>query len=163
MQDQELPIPAFFDPQKVSEVWRVPYQEHAHDARKWAVRHTIPCAAQDRNRVGMLLVDVQNTFCIPGFELYVGGESGTGAVDDNRRLCTFIYRNLNRITQICPTLDTHQATQIFHSLFLVNAAGEHPEPYSLISAEDILAGVWRGPLLWTNPRQTISCATMRKP
>jgi nicotinamidase-related amidase len=93
--------------------------------------------------VGLLLVDVQNTFCIPGFELYVGGESGTGAVDDNRRLCEFIYRNLGRITQICPTLDTHQAAQIFHSLFLVNAAGDHPEPYSRVSTGDIETGVWQ--------------------
>ena len=39
---------------------------------------------------------------------------GTGAVDDTRRLCEFVYRNLGRITQIVPTLDTHQAMQIFH-------------------------------------------------
>ncbi len=143
MNNQALPIPDFFDPDKVTDVWRVPYQEHAVTARKWAVRHTIPCATQDQNRVGLLLVDVQNTFCIPGFELYVGGESGTGAVEDNRRLCRFIYRNLNRITQICPTLDTHQAAQIFHSLFLVNAAGDHPEPYSLISIDEIEANVWQ--------------------
>ena len=143
MNSQELPIPEFFAPDKVADVWRVPYQEHAGAAREWANRHTIPLAAQDQSRVGLLLVDVQNTFCIPGFELYVGGESGTGAVDDNQRLCEFIYRNLGRITQICPTLDTHQAAQIFHSLFLVNAAGDHPEPFSLISSEEIEAGVWR--------------------
>lgn len=143
MHDQALPIPEFYDPEKLTEVWRVPYQAHAHAARQWAARLDIPSAAQDQNRVGLLLVDVQNTFCIPDFELYVGGESGTGAVDDNRRLCEFIYRNLNRITQICPSLDTHQAAQIFHSLFLVNDAGEHPEPYAVISAGEIEAGVWR--------------------
>ena len=68
----------------------------------------------DKLKISLLLVDVQNTFCIPEFELYVGGTSGTGAVDDNRRLCEFIYRNLNMITEICPTMDTHQAVQIFH-------------------------------------------------
>ena len=50
-------------------------------------------------RLCLLAVDVQNTFCIPGFELFVAGRSGTGAVDDNRRLCEFIYRNLGTITQ----------------------------------------------------------------
>ena len=40
----------------------------------------------------LLLVDVQNTFCIPGYELFVGGQSGNGAVEDNMRLCQFIYR-----------------------------------------------------------------------
>jgi len=143
MNSQELPIPEFFNPDKVADIRRVPYQELAASAGPWADQHNVPSAAQDKNRVGLLLVDVQNTFCIPGFELYVGGESGTGAVGDNQRLCEFIYRNLGCITQICPTLDTHQAAQIFHSLFLVNTAGDHPEPYSLISSEEIEAGVWQ--------------------
>jgi nicotinamidase-related amidase len=86
---------------------------------------------------------VQNTFCIPDFELFVGGATGTGAVDDNLRLCQFIYRNLDVITEICPTMDTHQSMQIFHSIFLVNDKGEHPEPYTLITPEDIEQGVWR--------------------
>ncbi|MEK6570190.1 MAG: isochorismatase, partial [Bacteroidota bacterium] len=80
---------------------------------------------------------------IPGFELYVGGRSGTGAVDDNRRLCEFIYRNLHNITQIVPTMDTHQVMQIFHSIFLVNDKGEHPSPYTLIHEEDLARGVWK--------------------
>jgi nicotinamidase-related amidase len=88
-------------------------------------------------------VDVQNTFCIPEFELFVGGRSGIAAVDDNRRLCEFIYRNLDVITQICPTMDTHQALQIFHSIFLINKRGEHPAPYTLISVEDVRKGTWK--------------------
>lgn len=47
----------------------------------------------------LLLIDVQNTFCIPSFELFVGGQSGTGAVEDNRRLCEFIYRNLELLAR----------------------------------------------------------------
>ena len=65
-----------------------------------------------------MLVDVQNTFCIPGSELYVAGRSGNGAVDDNRRLCEFVYRNLGAITQIVPTMDTHRVMQIFHPIWL---------------------------------------------
>jgi nicotinamidase-related amidase len=90
-----------------------------------------------------VLVDVQNTFCIPGFELFVAGRSGTGAVDDNRRLCEFLYRNLGSITAIIPTLDTHQAMQIFHAVWLVNAEGRHPEPYTLITVADVESGRWR--------------------
>jgi nicotinamidase-related amidase len=90
-----------------------------------------------------MLVDIQNTFCVPGFELYVQGRSGTGAVDDNRRLGQFIYRHLDVITQICPTMDTHQTYQIFHSVFLVNENGEHPPPYTLVSVEDVEQGLWR--------------------
>jgi nicotinamidase-related amidase len=90
-----------------------------------------------------MLIDLQNTFCIPGFELFVGGRSGMGAIDDNRRLCAFIYRNLHLITQICPTMDTHQAFQIFHSIFLVNDRGEHPQPFTLVTEDDIVKGLWK--------------------
>ena len=142
MPPNELPIPSHFNPQSVGEVWKVPYQERADDAEGWARQHKLQPASRDTLKISLLLVDVQNTFCIPDFELYVGGTSGTGAVDDNRRLCDFIYRNLNVITEICPTMDTHQAMQIFHSIFLVNDKGEHPAPYTLITAEDIEEGIW---------------------
>ncbi len=140
---RQWPIPPHYRPEKVAEVWRVPYQERASEAERWAREHSIRPSIEDRYRICLLPVDVQNTFCIPGFELYVGGRSGTGAVDDNRRLCEFIYRNLGMITEICPTMDTHQAVQIFHSIFLVNARGEHPAPFTLISEEDIRRGVWK--------------------
>ncbi len=143
MTHQELPIPSHFDPAMTSEVWRVPYQERFVEAKNWATLHDIKPAADDSLKICFVAVDVQNTFCIPGFELYVGGRSGTGAIDDNRRLCEFIYRNLAVITQICPTMDTHQTMQIFHSIYLVNDKGEHPAPFTLISEEDILKGVWK--------------------
>ena len=140
---RQWPIPPHYKPEKVAEVWRVPYQERASEAERWAREHVIRPSIEDKYRICLLPVDVQNTFCIPGFELYVGGRSGTGAVDDNRRLCEFIYRNLGVITEICPTMDTHQAVQIFHSIFLINDRGEHPAPFTLISEEDIRKGVWK--------------------
>jgi nicotinamidase-related amidase len=121
----------------------VEYQPRAAEADAWRQRHLIQPAAADTFRIGLLLVDVQNTFCIPGFELFVGGRSGTGAVDDNQRLAAFIYRNLHRITAIAPTMDTHQAVQIFHSVFLIDDRGQQPAPYTLVSAADVAAGRWR--------------------
>jgi len=143
MAPSELPIPPHFNPEKVEEVWRVPYQERAEDAENWAAHYGIRSASDDTFKISLMLVDVQNTFCIPGFELFVGGRTGTGAVDDNRRVCEFTYRNLNMITEICPTMDTHQAMQIFHSIFVVNEKGQHPAPFTLISEEDIERGLWR--------------------
>jgi nicotinamidase-related amidase len=140
---KELPIPKHFSPDYVGKVWRVPYQERAAEAETWSKEHGLQPSSEDKFRICLMPVDVQNTFCIPGFELYVGGRSGTGAVDDNRRLCHFIYRNLNRITQICPTMDTHQAMQIFHSIFLINEKEDHPTPFTMVSEEDIRRGVWR--------------------
>ena len=140
---RELPVPAFYRPERVGEVWRVPYEDRAREAWAWAERHSIPPASVDALRICLLAVDVQNTFCIPGFELFVGGRSGTGAVDDNRRLCEFLYRNLSAITQIVPSLDTHRAMQVFHAVWLVDADGNHPEPYTLVSPEDVEQGRWR--------------------
>jgi nicotinamidase-related amidase len=139
----DLPVPPHFDPRRVGEVWRVSYEERAREAEAWAREHGIASAVNDEVRVCLVAVDVQNTFCVPGFELFVGGRSGTGAVEDNRRLCEFVYRNLGSITRIVPTLDTHTPLQIFHALFLIDDEGRRPEPYTLVSAEDVERGVWK--------------------
>jgi len=133
-----LPVPPHFEPERVGAVWRVPYEERASNAAAWARAHGLGPAADDSRRIALLLVDVQNTFCLPGFELFV-----PGAADDCRRICEFVYRNLDAITQIVPTLDTHQAMQIFHSLWLVDAEGRTPAPYTIVSADHVARGVWR--------------------
>ena len=138
-----LPLPPHYDPSRVGEVWRVAYEDRAREAPAWAAAHGVGPASEDAVRIALLAVDVQNTFCIPGFELYVGGRSGTGAVDDNRRLAEFLYRNLAAITQIFPSLDTHHAMQIFHAIWLVDAGGAHPDPYTLVSPEDVADGRWQ--------------------
>jgi nicotinamidase-related amidase len=140
---RELPVPTHFEPSRVGEVWRVPYEDRAREASAWADTHGLGPAADDSFRLCLLAVDVQNTFCIPEFELFVAGRSGTGAVDDNRRLCEFVYRNLGTVTQILPSLDTHQAMQIFHAVWLIDERGEHPAPYTLVSADDVEAGRWK--------------------
>ncbi|MEG4574868.1 isochorismatase [Microcoleus sp. N3A4] len=140
----QLPIPEHFDHKKVSEVWRVPYQKRAAEAKNWALKHSVQPAFRDKNRICLLIIDAQNTFCLPEFELFVGGRSGSGAVDDNLRLCEFIYRNLNAITTIAPTMDTHTAMQIFHPIFWIDEAGEHPLPAATsITLEDVQKGIWK--------------------
>lgn len=138
-----LPIPPHFNPLKVSQVWRVPYGTIAPAAEDWASVHAIRPAAEDRVRVCLMIVDAQNTFCIPFFELFVGGPSGFGAIEDNVRLCEFIYRHLGRITQVVATLDTHHTIQIFHPVFLVDERGAHPPPMTAISLQDVEAGRWK--------------------
>ncbi len=138
-----LPIPPHFDRAKVAQVWRVPYQQLAQDAQTWAKTHRIPPAIADSPKIGLLAIDIQNTFCIADFELFVGGRSGNGAVEDNQRLCEFIYRNLHRITAIIPTMDTHTTGQIFHPVFWIDSNGENPPPLTQISLSDVENGVWK--------------------
>ncbi len=139
----KLPIPPHFDRAGVAEIWPLPYLELASAAHAWAVQHGVKPAASDKTRTCFLLVDSQISFCIPGSDLFVAGRSGRAAVEDNIRTCNFIYENLGTITEICATMDTHTAMQIFHPVFWVNDSGEHPQPHTEISLEDIERGAWR--------------------
>ena len=137
-----ISLPPHWNPARVGEVWRVDYAQRFADAERWR-EHGVAPAAEDRFRAALVVVDVQNTFCTPGFELFVAGRSGTGALDDSRRLCEFVYRNLGSLTRIVPTFDTHQALQIFHRIFLVDGDGNHPEPFTQVTAEDVARGRWQ--------------------
>ncbi|MEL6816666.1 MAG: isochorismatase, partial [Cyanobacteria bacterium J06598_3] len=147
------PIPNFYEPTTVGTIRRVPYQAIATEAIAYAQANNISPAHKDKARIGLLAIDVQNTFCLPDFELFVGGRSGIGAVEDTQRLCEFIYRNLDVITEIIPTMDTHSAAQIFHPVFWVDAAGQHPAPMTMITHKEVEQGTWR-----VNPRIARSLA-----
>lgn len=138
-----LPVPPHFDPKKAESVWRVDYLKIAAQAEAWAKAQGVSPAARDKTRIALMVIDAQNTFCLPDFELFVGGRSGKGAIEDNVRLAEFIYRNLGVLTEIDPTMDTHTAMQIFHPLFWVNDAGEHPAPATMISLADVQSGKWK--------------------
>ncbi|WP_373542381.1 isochorismatase [Chamaesiphon sp.] len=139
----QLPIPQHFQPARVGEIWRVPYQERSIAAKSWAQQHQLQPTSRGQSNVQLLLIDVQNTFCLPDFELFVGGGSGRGAIDDNVRLCKFIYRNLGKIDQIIVTMDTHHLHQIFHPSFWIDELDEHPLPAVTIEPADVRSGKWR--------------------
>ena len=140
----QLPIPQHFQPETVGEIWRVPYQDRSRAARSWAKQYQISPVTHTQRNVSLLLIDVQNTFCLPDFELFVGGRSGRGAIEDNIRLCEFIYHNLGEIDQITATLDTHHLHQIFHPVFWLDEQDQHPMPaVTTISPEDVTSGRWR--------------------
>ena len=46
----QIPIPKHFDPSKVGEVWRIPYQERINQARKWKKQHDIRPASEDAEK-----------------------------------------------------------------------------------------------------------------
>ena len=138
-----LPLPPFFDARRSASVYRVPYQQRADEARAWAERYRLRPAAEDQKRVALLLIDVQNTFCLPEFELFVAGRSGRGAVEDVERIAELLYRRLDGVTQVIATLDTHSAAQIFHPVFWLDAEGRHPAPHTVIRVEDVERGRYR--------------------
>ena len=140
---KSLPLPKFYDEKKAAEVYRVEYEARAKDAIEWREKFSISSADQDEIKTCLILIDVQNTFCIPEFELFVGGSSGRGAVEDNQRLSKFIYQNLAQISEITATMDSHLPIQIFHAAYLVNESGEHPAANTMVSVDDVKNGVWQ--------------------
>src|SRR5258705_10143815 len=108
MKHIDLPMPVFYD-HKSAERWgHHPKQEVLLAAAEdWRRSNDIKPAGADKTNVHLLLIDVQKDFCHPEDALFVAGRSGRGAVDDSRRIAEFIYKNLDALTAITTTMDTH--------------------------------------------------------
>ncbi|AQG81546.1 isochorismatase family protein [Spirosoma montaniterrae] len=85
----------------------------------------------------LLIIDTQFDFCHPDGALFV-----PGADHDVARMAALIRQNTARIDHIVVTLDTHHLIDIAHPLFWHDAAGQHPAPFTRISAADVDAGQW---------------------
>jgi nicotinamidase/pyrazinamidase len=85
----------------------------------------------------LLIVDPQNDFCDPKGALYVDG-----AEKDMERLAAFLRRTKDRWRGVHVTLDSHHLFDVDHPIFWVDPQGSHPEPFTIISAEDVEAGRW---------------------
>lgn len=137
---RRLPEPAHFDPEQAGTLRKIDYEGLARSAEAWAREQAIEPAYRDAPRIGMVLIDMQNTFCLPGFELFVAGRSGRGAVDDVARVARFAYRHLPLLTECAASLDTHRPFHVFHAGLLRAADGSPVEPMSIFSAADAREG-----------------------
>lgn len=138
-----LSVPDFFDPRN-AEDWghRPDPQMLLNLAPEWRRKHDIKFSATDPKLgqvISLLVIDAQKDFTHPEGSLFVAGSSGRGAVDDNVRLCEFIYRNLNVITDVKVTLDSHGPYQIFFPEFWVDSDGRHPSANRTVSVDDVLS------------------------
>jgi nicotinamidase-related amidase len=86
----------------------------------------------------LLLVDVQKDF-------HPGGSLAIPKADqDAERIATLIREYSGSIDRIVATLDTHQKLHIAHPCFWWDSAERrHPNPFTIISAQDIRDGVWK--------------------
>lgn len=136
-----LPLPAHYDPaQAAAWAYRPDETALATAAAAWRRTHGLKPAGADERRVHLLLIDVQKDFCFPEGSLYVAGRSGTGAVDDSRRIAELVYRNLGAITDITTTMDTHFAYQLFFPAFWVDRDDQPLTAHRVITAEQIGKG-----------------------
>lgn len=94
-------------------------------------------AKDDKKRTLLLAIDVQNDFMEN-----IGALPVVGSKQDVECITRWMYNNLEHITQIMCSLDTHSISQIFHAYWWVDADGNHPEPFTVITSKDVLNGKW---------------------
>jgi hypothetical protein len=128
--------PDFYKPEHTE---RYAYEPCLRSVASAAFDHARECkvapAASDKRRIALLVIDAQRDFCFPEGSLYVGGRSGKGAMDDNRRLVEFIYRELPHITGVHVTGDTHEAFQIFSPAFWLDESDRPLLPHDMIDSK----------------------------
>ncbi len=132
-----LPLPAFYRPNQVKDVYIERAALVADEARAFREKNRVAPSARDQYRVAAFGIDCQIGFSVPGASLFV-----PGAVQDTTRTIEWLYRNLDKITGVHFSLDTHRMFQIFHPAWWVDAQGNHPAPFTPIFHKDVVAGTW---------------------
>lgn len=94
-------------------------------------------AQNDTKRVLLLAIDIQNDFMEDIGSLAVGGSR-----QDIARLTQWMYTNLTSLTQIMCSLDCHSIMQIFHADWWINSGQKHPAPFTIITYQDVVDGIW---------------------
>ncbi len=95
-------------------------------------------------QIELLIIDPQKDFCDPDMgSLYV-----PGAENDMARLAAMILRLKDKIDDIHITLDSHHYLDIAHPIFWMDSRGKNPDPFTIITADDVRNGMWRT----TNPQ-----------
>lgn len=84
-----------------------------------------------------LAIDLQQDF------MDDGALGVPGAGKDVERIIKFIRNNSEKISDIAVSIDTHMPRQIFHPCWWTDGAGEHPDPYTAITLEDLDNGKYK--------------------
>ncbi len=131
--EEQMAYPDFYNPQRVGEMFRPDVEAVTRAGREAGLSP----ASEDERRVLLLLVDPQVDF------IHVDGAlSVPGAVDDTRRTIEWLFEHVGEITTIAASFDTHTPMQIFYPGWWVSPEGKHPQPYTLITPEDVDSGRW---------------------
>jgi nicotinamidase-related amidase len=132
-----LPIPEFYEPAQVAEVYLERAALVADAAAAYQQRYRVPPATQDTYKIAAFGIDCQVGFCTPEASLFV-----PGAVEDMQRTLSWLYRNLDKLTGLLFSLDTHRVFQIFHPAWWRDRHGQHPAPFTPITSAEVRNGTW---------------------
>lgn len=129
-----MSLPSFYNPDQVGTLF-TPDTSAIMNA---GINTNVPPAKSDDHRVMLLLTDIQVDFVHEDGALYM-----PGAIDDTRRSIEWIYNNLDGFTTIAASIDSHTPNQIFYPGWWIDMDGNHPDPLTQISAEDVSDGRWQ--------------------
>jgi nicotinamidase-related amidase len=132
-----LPIPDFYAPTQVAELYLERAALVAEAAATYQQQYHVPPATQDTYKIAAFGIDCQVGFCTPGASLFV-----PGAVEDMQRTLTWFYSNLDKLTALLFSLDTHRVYQIFHPGWWRDRQGQPPAPFTPITYEDVRNATW---------------------
>jgi nicotinamidase-related amidase len=97
--------------------------------------------------VHLLIIDPQRDFCEPP-DQGTGALFVPGAPEDMDRLADFVQRNASKLDDIHVTLDSHHLVHIANPIWWRNSKGDHPSPFTIISAKDVEQGNWMATQPW---------------
>ena len=127
--------PALFDAQ---DAFRGPYAPRIQAFTEAGQQAGFTAAHGDAEKVAVILVDYQHDFVDPTGTLHVPGSQ-----QDVARFLAWFYANAHKISSIYASLDTHLPFQIFFSSWWKDPqTGEHPQPYTTITVDDVTNIKW---------------------
>jgi len=127
--------PALFDAQ---DAFRGPYAPRIQAFTEAGQQAGFTAAHGDAEKVAVILVDYQHDFVDPTGTLHVPGSQ-----QDVARFLGWFYANAHKISSIYASLDTHLPFQIFFSSWWKDPqTGEHPQPYTTITVDDVTNIKW---------------------
>lgn len=96
-----------------------------------------------RKRIEFLIIDPQNDFSASGNNnTQQGSLFVPGADADMERIADFIDRVGLKLRDIHVTLDSHHLLHIANPAMWKNSKGDHPAPFTHITAQDVINGTW---------------------
>ena len=127
--------PALFDAQ---DAFKGPYAPRMQAFTEAGQQAGFTAAHSDAEKVAVVLVDYQHDFVDPTGTLHVPGSQ-----QDIARFLGWFYANAHKISSIYASLDTHLPFQIFFSSWWKDPqTGEHPQPYTTITVDDVTNMKW---------------------
>jgi nicotinamidase-related amidase len=134
---EEVMVPSFYKPEQVKQLYIERAAVVADAAKRHREQAKIAPSSQDKFRIAAFGIDCQVGFVNPEASLFV-----PGAVEDTERTIAWVYNNLEKITGLFFSLDTHHMFQIFHPAWWIDRDGNHPPPFTAITSADVTSGTW---------------------